>query len=149
MKVWWGNSLQLLGLVLGRQPVVSPICRIMGCSSSVLRRREFFKVGNRVAAVKQRHGSPTRTGEMKTPSGAAWSPGIVTAVNEVQVMAKRYDRGSARVARQAQAVKRRHSQVTGLDTGIARPTCPAYRPGRRLAGARTAARGPPRRRLPV
>ena len=38
--------------------------------------------------------------------GAAWSPGIVTAVKEVQVMAKRYDRGSAyKVARQAQANK--------------------------------------------
>ena len=86
----------------------------MGCASSQPRTppQEFFKVGDRVAAVKLRHVRRFRnphTGAMEdTLFGAAWSPGLVTAVKEVQVMAKRYDRGSAlKVAKQAHANKMR------------------------------------------
>ena len=107
----------------------------MGCSSSQpAPPQEFFKVGNRVAAVKLQHVRRFRnphTGEMEdTLFGAAWSPGIVTAVNEVQVMAKRYDRGSAyKVARQAQANKtsRVRKYTVTFDTGDCEADVPVDR----------------------
>ena len=49
--------------------------------------------------------------------GAAWSPGIVAAVNEVQVMAKRYDRGPRIRSPRPRPIKPGAFAATDFDTG--------------------------------
>lgn len=63
----------------------------MGCASSRQGEHEFFKVDDRVMAIKRQHIRQIRnphTGNMEdTLYGAKWSPGVVTAVKEIQIRA--------------------------------------------------------------
>ena len=91
-------------------------------------------MGTRVAAVKVQHIKRFRnphTGMMEDNLfGAKWSLGVVSAVNEVQVMAGQYDRSSALAvahANQHKKTRRGRKYTVAFDDGSSEVDIPVDR----------------------